>query len=993
MSSKLKGGMGVTAFFLVALFIFAPKASAGDLYYGDADLNGVIDAADAGLVQLCVSGVIACPANSDASGHDAAILASDLLAIQQYMAFYRTDLPVVFPPVANAIDGIVGLPYVYVPISTSVPVTFDIYTTIYHPRGYLTCAGIVVDFTCNGCPPGTMVDTPAVADATCQVTTTIYAGPTSGSGAITAEIVLRRPSGAVVDIITSETPIIPPPPPCPCGMWPGTPALIQSLPRNGPGNLPPDSVTQNIPVNAYLKFIYDQSLDISGASASIGTLSLEETICGDDTMVWTATLDYETDYNLIITGVVDCYESLAVSDINLSLRTARQVTFQNVGQTGEGFLDGMLIVRVVDDMEETELTEAVVRINTSITHDDPGWAKEDRAYTGGTITFMSTTVALNQPITVSVMAPEYEYLTFTGLDAREVVLGLRLRGEGIAARQQTDVIGDFDPAQFDSIHPYSEREIGGIPNPIRMGLATFGFYRQNLSTLKEADILAPKLVVMVPLCFCPIINPGNLLMPDMIMGRDDAPAASPAFAGKSFYRLRTDRTGDMYVAVSGGTASFQNIGDFLRCMAIGICDPAEFVAAFNMTGTHCDIQRINVPDIGAGNCLTLVMGTNNITAPVDPLTGCSNFANTGRRTILDNYPFGWSHPGDLWEEPLFEFDRAVRVNMSNWPYDPDMLENYSNRRTCEDYNLNPAPCRIPTMQFALLDMPDGTQVGVSLAFQNLTQGGPGTNTVSSKLLGLPDVTAIETDLGVFGIEPAVATAAFDWEMRFNALSDQGMVDVGTGGMPHGQCNVGPCYFVENSEWVKWIYGLNPVDPGVPGYNEQGNPASSPVNDLVDRLFEVPELPGSDDGSPSDAHFNTDMVVMRLMDSVTDLATCLEPSYQVEDYEGLTLVAVPIDNPIWRFYAPARLTAGPIKAHLPPVPTVAEINALGLTGANYTYETESQTGVPDGFELEWALNAVNLPTNVTMDNIVIRDDMLFGVRHTSQNHQRFIFQNQ
>jgi hypothetical protein len=594
------------------------------------------------------------------------------------------------------------------------------------------------------------------------------------------------------------------------------------------------------------------------------------------------------------------------------------------------------------------------------------------------------------------MAPGYEYLTFTGLDAREVVLGLRLRGLGIAARQQTDIIGDFDPLDFNSIHTRQNRNGNDVWNPIRFGMASFGFYRRTLTTLETKDIFGPNVWQTITMIGQSIGMPlpCNIHLPDMVNAREDIPSgATPAFAQQAFYRLRTDRTGQVYVAVNGASANIQ-----LMNLKALLEDPdlTGLISSLMMVGTHSDIQRITIPDIGAGSCLSLVVDSGNHGLGSDSFTGCGNIANDGRRMELDKYSYGWdTSGGDLWESPIFEFDSALRINMDNWAYDQDMTENYSARRTCLDNRPTPgaAPCRIPVLQLGILGMPDGTQVGISMAVQNLTTGS-GTTAIASNLLGFPNVPTIETDLGVSGIEIGAATVHFDWEIRFNALNDRGFTDVGTGGMPHAKCNVGPCFFVENSEWVSWVYGVNPLDPGVPGYDEGSNPASSPANDLVDRIFEAPEFPGSDDGTPPDAYFNVDMLMMRLMDTTHGLGTCMEPSYSTRDFSGTTPVNIPVDNPLWRFYAPASLDpAATIKAHLPPVPTVTEIGNLGLTGADYTYETQAETGIPNGYELEWALNAVNLPTNTTMQNILIRDQMLFGVRHASQNHQRFIFQNQ
>jgi len=114
-----------------------------------------------------------------------------------------------------------------------------------------------------------------------------------------------------------------------------------------------------------------------------------------DTVKWTAILDYETDYTLNITGVVDCDEGNPAPDINLSLRTARDVVYPVLAadrraQSGEGFLDGSLTVRVIDDLDGAAIADAVVQINNLVQWDDPGWLNEvDYTDGSGQVSFAS----------------------------------------------------------------------------------------------------------------------------------------------------------------------------------------------------------------------------------------------------------------------------------------------------------------------------------------------------------------------------------------------------------------------------------------------------------------------------------------------------------------------------------------------------------------------------------------------------------------------------
>jgi hypothetical protein len=789
---------------------------------------------------------------------------------------------------------------------------------------------------------------------------------------------------------------------CGCGDVVGDGVVIDALPRyDAATELPPTSVTQNMPVSSsdvYLKFIYDQSIVITGASENLGgTLALETTNCGDDTLAWYGpSLSYETDYNLQITGVTACDDGASVPAINLDLRTARDVVAGNQrAETGEGFIDGSLQITVVDDIDETVIYDAVVQINTPVQHDDPGWARELGETSSGSVSFAGAVVPLNQPVTITAMAPGYQYLTFYEQDAREVVLGLRLRGEGFTSGQLTNIIGDFNPSGFNTgVHPAHERP-STVFNPQRTGLASLGFHKRTMSTLELLDILSPDVQVQLYVIdrYMNEVLPGNMFLPDWVTDRGDMPTASPAFVADSFYRVLTYRTGAMWLAVTGASINFQGVD--LDELAAGTAETLDILANSPITPSCADIQRIDVPSVGS--CCTLVVDTSTRSVSSDPLTGCTTIRDDGRRMVLDNYTYGWSGQGgsgtDIYRESGFDFDRAIRLNMSNWPYDPDESEYYDAR-----VNNYHGQWMVPGLQLVMLDMPDQTQLGIGLALTNyvdLDGAGSGID-VSTKLFGLPDVGDIESDLGVSGIEVGIVTTAFDWEMRLVGMGGRNMDVLPPAQMPEGGCNVGPCYFKPAYEWIPWIYGMDPTDPGNPGRNEECNLPSSPTHDLNDRIFEVPELVYTDvrdiEGAGISDDLNSELVMMRLLDVDID-ASRLEDSYKVrtQDKNG-TLGWMNLENPVWRFYAPPKLVdGGSIITHLPTVPTVADINGLGLTGSNYTFEDVSQTGVPNGFDMQWANNAINLPTGATMNNLVERDMMYYEVDEISQNAQYFIFQ--
>ncbi len=210
MSSKLKGMVTVAAFFLLTLLAVVPRANAGDLMYGDADLNGGVDGGDLGLVQQCVSGVASCPGNADATGNDCKIAASDVFALQRYLVY--VDLPVLparNPGVAPGCwaVGLAGPASVSVGPNSSVPVTVTLNNNVAPPRGELTCAGVTVDFTLIGPPGCSLSPSPiVVTDGACNATVILNAGPTEGAGTIGASVTLLSATGSLLATIIVNIP-------------------------------------------------------------------------------------------------------------------------------------------------------------------------------------------------------------------------------------------------------------------------------------------------------------------------------------------------------------------------------------------------------------------------------------------------------------------------------------------------------------------------------------------------------------------------------------------------------------------------------------------------------------------------------------------------------------------------------------------------------------------------------------------------------------------
>jgi hypothetical protein len=207
MSFKWKGGMAAAAFLLVSLLAFTP-ASAGDLMYGDADLSGAVDGGDLALVKLCVSNSAQCPGNSDGTGDDCSIKASDAFALQKHLAFGNV-LPIKDPGTPPgcwcvSLAGPTVTP-VKVPVGVDTPVTATVVTNVSPPRGGLKCDGIVVDFTAYG--GGCIVSAPsAVTDASCEATITVNCS-VAGPASLVATINLEDSSGGSRKQVVVDDPV------------------------------------------------------------------------------------------------------------------------------------------------------------------------------------------------------------------------------------------------------------------------------------------------------------------------------------------------------------------------------------------------------------------------------------------------------------------------------------------------------------------------------------------------------------------------------------------------------------------------------------------------------------------------------------------------------------------------------------------------------------------------------------------------------------------
>ncbi len=702
----------------------------------------------------------------------------------------------------------------------------------------------------------------------------------------------------------------------------GSPQLIQSLPREDASNLPPDSVTKNMPVDAYLKFVYNETMDISSADDGGigGTFSRETTNYGYDTVVWSAALAYSTGpITLTITGVVDCDESNPATTIVLTLRTARDLT-EPPGvdaQTGEGFLNGYLQVWVIDEFTGDVIQDAVVQLNTTTSTAGDGYFEEvDKTDASGYVEFIGTGVPLNVPVMLTVLAPEHQYLTFANLDARQVVMGLRLSGYGFTQKGDTQIIGDFPPIGYDNgVHPQICRNAAGegsddwdtcdgldLPNPIRFGLASLGLYRRAFNTMVTQDVMAANVLqdLFMIVTTKKSAMPANILLPDFVLTRYDIPSGT-GFVGEAFYRLGTRESGrNMYVQIGGGSVNIQSF-DIIGLLN-GSKDMIKSTASAPMVFSCGDIQRITVPpldDIGEGpnNCQLIIVDDNPHGVTQDncfECNQCTNVLTRGRQMDINNYNYGWSGNtatdtahGPAHIENDFVFTQgAIRINMSNLAYDPDKDEIWSAR-------VAGSPAIIPVLQLSGSEMDDGTIMSAGVAMCNRVMGG-----IASKVIGFPNYSAIESDLGLAPgtIKAFPNTQLYDWEVRFAASI----------GEPGAITPAWPPPVFETSEFLPLTRGEEPGDPlqrsgdrEVHGYwmpvdyDKPGPLPTSPDNELADRLFEWWDITATgpdarwavidagddpvtpEDESGVDPEMNGDLVMMELIDRCSTDPTQVE----------------------------------------------------------------------------------------------------------------------
>ncbi|UCD84889.1 MAG: hypothetical protein JSU92_01490, partial [Deltaproteobacteria bacterium] len=200
------------------LLFFTGEVSAGEFYYGDAQVSvtATIDASDLLRIRQNAGGYPGVPllGNADASGHDCRLAVSDALLIRQYLLGFRPDLPSSIPPVCWAFsltitngDGQEG------PTNQTLPqpleVTLDNLPACTQTISGCTRGGATITYDITGDTTGGAtlsggvtsldIDTDSLGRAGALLTL----GPNAGAVTVVASITLRSANGTLLTTISA----------------------------------------------------------------------------------------------------------------------------------------------------------------------------------------------------------------------------------------------------------------------------------------------------------------------------------------------------------------------------------------------------------------------------------------------------------------------------------------------------------------------------------------------------------------------------------------------------------------------------------------------------------------------------------------------------------------------------------------------------------------------------------------------------------------------
>ncbi|UCD84774.1 MAG: chitobiase/beta-hexosaminidase C-terminal domain-containing protein, partial [Deltaproteobacteria bacterium] len=188
---------------------------AGDLIYGDAELDSSIDAVDMLKISQNAAGYPDVPllGNADASGHECALAVVDALAIRHYLLGYRSDLPAFIPPACWAIgltatdgDGQVCSPNQTLP--QPLEVTLNNIPACTQTLSGCTLGGVTITYDITGDGTGGAVLSGGVTSldidtsSSGKVSTLLTLGPVSGVVTVVASLNLLSAEGGLLNTIS-----------------------------------------------------------------------------------------------------------------------------------------------------------------------------------------------------------------------------------------------------------------------------------------------------------------------------------------------------------------------------------------------------------------------------------------------------------------------------------------------------------------------------------------------------------------------------------------------------------------------------------------------------------------------------------------------------------------------------------------------------------------------------------------------------------------------